>query len=350
MKRFHLATVLVGVSLVTLGCEGTIFPVGGVNSGSGGSSLPGTGGPSPGPGVDGAGSGGTTTDDGGTPAGTGGTVAPGTGGTGAPGTGGVGAGGSVAPATGIPCDVQTLLGNRCASCHGPTPLPSLPSLVTYEELTALSKSDPTKTYAVVALARMQSAQSPMPPVGAAPATATEIAALQAWIDAGYPMGSCGGSADGGTTADGGPGDGATAPDPFGASPTCTSNKSWSGGNNGSDKMNPGMACINCHTTSGGEGPNFALAGTLYPTAHEPDLCNGSNGAAGAQIVVTGADGIAVTMTPNAVGNFSYRGTVAKPYTAKVTERIMVTAQTSGDCNSCHTQTGVNSAPGRIITP
>ena len=60
------------------------------------------------------------------------------------------------------------------------------------------------------------------------------------------------------------------------------------------------------------------------------------------------------MTPNAVGNFSYRGTVAKPYTAKVTymgkERIMVTAQTSGDCNSCHTQTGVNSAPGRIITP
>jgi hypothetical protein len=43
-----------------------------------------------------------------------------------------------------------------------------------------------------------------------------------------------------------------------------------------------------------------------------------------------------------------------PYKAKVTymgrERAMVAAQTSGDCNSCHTQNGANSAPGRILLP
>jgi hypothetical protein len=46
--------------------------------------------------------------------------------------------------------------------------------------------------------------------------------------------------------------------------------------------------------------------------------------------------------------------VAKPFQAKITymgrERVMATAQTSGDCNSCHTQAGAMSAPGRIILP
>jgi hypothetical protein len=32
------------------------------------------------------------------------------------------------------------------------------------------------------------------------------------------------------------------------------------------------------------------------------------------------------------------------------ERAMVTMQTSGDCNSCHTQNGANAAPGRIVLP
>jgi hypothetical protein len=32
------------------------------------------------------------------------------------------------------------------------------------------------------------------------------------------------------------------------------------------------------------------------------------------------------------------------------ERIMATAQTSGDCNLCHTQSGTSAAPGRIILP
>jgi hypothetical protein len=46
--------------------------------------------------------------------------------------------------------------------------------------------------------------------------------------------------------------------------------------------------------------------------------------------------------------------VATPFRAKVVyqgrERVMNTAQTNGNCNSCHTQNGTGSAPGRIVIP
>ena len=118
-------------------------------------------------------------------------------------------------------------------------------------------------------------------------------------------------------------------------------------------MNPGKACITCHSM--GEGPTFAVAGTLYPTAHEPDLCNGSNGSTtGARIVITDKNGKMLTLTPNTVGNFSYQGSLATPFTASVTymgrERRMLTPQTNGDCNACHTTSGTMSAPGRIVLP
>jgi cytochrome c553 len=119
-------------------------------------------------------------------------------------------------------------------------------------------------------------------------------------------------------------------------------------------MEPGMACISCHNRGGGEAPRFAIAGTVYPTAHEPDLCNGANGSNGAQVVITGSDGKSITLTANGVGNFSSNAAVAMPYQAKITymgrERLMIAAQTSGDCNSCHTQTGATMAPGRLLLP
>jgi hypothetical protein len=99
---------------------------------------------------------------------------------------------------------------------------------------------------------------------------------------------------------------------------------------------------------------ISIAGTLYPTGHEPNLCNGVNGTTGARVVIVDAANRTVTLTPNAAGNFMYTGTISTPYHAKVTyqgrERIMPVAQTSGDCNSCHTQTGANGAPGRITLP
>ena len=146
--------------------------------------------------------------------------------------------------------------------------------------------------------------------------------------------------------------GGASNDPLLAKATCTSMTSWSGGNRGSDSMNPGMACISCH--SSGDGPRFAIAGTVYPTGHEPDRCNSSVGTQGAQIVIIGADGKMVTLTPNGVGNFSSNTAIKTPYQAKVTyqgrERLMIASQTSGDCNSCHTQNGANGAPGRITVP
>jgi hypothetical protein len=261
------------------------------------------------------------------------------------------AGGSGASAIGLPCDVQTFLGNRCQTCHGAIPAGGAPStLLTYQNLIAPSKSDPTQTEAAMAVSRMQNTTLPMPPRPGTPATAADVSVLQTWIAAGYPMGSCGG----GGTVDGGVADGgAPQGDPFAAAPVCTSKTLWTLGTRGSASMQPGVACINCHS-SGGEGPRFALAGTVYPTAHEPDQCNGASGVAGVAIVVTGADGKTVTLTPNAAGNFSSNATVATPYQAKVTymgrERLMVAAQTSGDCNSCHTQSGANAAPGRILLP
>jgi hypothetical protein len=152
---------------------------------------------------------------------------------------------------------------------------------------------------------------------------------------------------------GGPSRGGPIGDPFAAAPVCTSNTTWTLGTRGSASMQPRVACINCHS-SGGEGPRFAIAGTVYPTAHEPDQCDGASGSTGVAIVITGADGKTVTLTPNAAGNFSSSATVTTPYQAKVTymgrERLMVAAQTSGDCNSCHTQSGANAAPGRILLP
>ena len=126
-------------------------------------------------------------------------------------------------------------------------------------------------------------------------------------------------------------------------------------------MNPGLSCLTCHAGGGGgggededEAPFYALAGTVYPTAHEPNLCYGANGSNGAKIVITDAASRTITLTPNASGNFFYDGPITFPFHAKVTyqgrERIMVAAQSNGSCNSCHTQNGANGAPGRILLP
>jgi hypothetical protein len=121
-------------------------------------------------------------------------------------------------------------------------------------------------------------------------------------------------------------------------------------------MHPGVACINCHTSGGEEeGPRFVVAGTVYPTPHEPNDCNGIAANSGATVLVTDATGVEHRLTPNAAGNFFLEGAAFPlPYTAKVInagrERVMVEAQDDGDCNACHTEGGANRAPGRIFLP
>jgi len=353
MKKLIPPLLLMFTSL--FGCIGQIDVTG--ESGSGGYSTVGSG---TGGGVDQTGTAGAIGQSG-----TGGVVGQaGTGGrAGQPGSGGrTGAGTGGAPVTqsdGLPCDVRTLMMNRCWSCHGTVPSGGAPmSLVTYADLTAPGRSNPAMTAAQLSLSRMQNTAAPMPPAPAARATTAEIATMQSWSNMGFPMGSCGatdGGTDSGTKPDSGTDSGTkpdsgTVGDPLNASPICTSNKMWSGGNSGSSSMNPGLACINCHSSNGA--PRFTISGTVYPTGHEPDRCNGFSGAA--QIVITGADGKSTTLTPNTAGNFYSTATIAKPFQAKVVyqgrERAMGGAQTSGDCNSCHTQSGTMSAPGRIVLP
>jgi mono/diheme cytochrome c family protein len=234
---------------------------------------------------------------------------------------------------GLPCDVDALLGTYCRACHGARPSGGAPmSLVTYADLLAPAKSNPSTRVVDLCLTRIHDTALPMPPSPPAP-SASEVMALSNWIAAGTPMGSCGSS----------------AADPLSAAPTCTSATQWTGGNDGSSRMNPGQACISCHAS--GEGPRFAIAGTVYPTGHEPDLCNGTGAA---QVIITDANGNTLTLTPNSAGNFSSRASLALPYHAQVVAngktRAMSAAQSSGDCNSCHTQNGANGAPGRITLP
>jgi len=143
---------------------------------------------------------------------------------------------------------------------------------------------------------------------------------RAQVDAGAP-------ADGGSTAG-----------------VCTSKVMYSGGNGAT--MRPGNDCKTCHS--------FSIAGTVYPTSHEPDNCNGVNGNTGVRVVITGANGQALTLTPSAAGNFYSNTAVSSPFTVKITKgaatRAMATPQTVGACNSCHTQAGDMNAPGRIMSP
>ncbi|HUM13099.1 MAG TPA: hypothetical protein VLT82_19275 [Myxococcaceae bacterium] len=117
-------------------------------------------------------------------------------------------------------------------------------------------------------------------------------------------------------------------------------------------MEPGHACITCHSQQGG--PSLTVAGTVFPTGHEPDDCN-ARAAGGAVVTVTDANGVTATFTASSVsGNFHGSTQLTFPITARVTfngkTRSMGTAVSTGDCNSCHTQTGVSQAPGRITLP
>jgi hypothetical protein len=170
--------------------------------------------------------------------------------------------------------------------------------------------------------------------------------------------------DGGATpADSGaPGNDATPIDDdagpeFNVPPKCTSNTFWTSGDTGSANMHPGLACRKCHLLGGSASKKtFDIGGTLYPTAHEPDDCNGIGNAT---VVITDANGATHNLSVNGVGNFYNEdlfgiAQIPKPYKAKVVvggkERAMITPQTDGDCNNCHTQNGTQSAPGRIIAP
>ncbi|HXK16599.1 MAG TPA: hypothetical protein VNG33_02250 [Polyangiaceae bacterium] len=260
-------------------------------------------------------------------------------GTSAAGTTSTGTAGATTASSEFPCDVQQLLATKCQLCHKLSP-PG--TLLTSADFRRTSTADPSKTVGQLAIERLQATDTTrMPPAPLEAATPAEISALTNWVQGGAMAGSCDQAV-------------AMAPDPYATPVVCSSMKNWTGGNRESPLMRPGGACISCHA-KGGEGPLFSLAGTVYPSAHEPDDCNGVATAAGAQVVITEANGTAHTLSVNAAGNFYLETTgFAYPYQAKVVyqgrERVMVAAQKSGDCNDCHTEAGTHNAPGRIFLP
>ena len=111
-------------------------------------------------------------------------------------------------------------------------------------------------------------------------------------------------------------------------------------------MHPGMACNACHQQLGG--PALRIAGTVYPTLREPDDCQGSGPPPPLEIVITDSRNKEFRVPVNGSGNFQSLDKVKPPYRAEVVGggkvRKMSGTVTSGDCNSCHTLNGKNSAP------
>lgn len=54
-----------------------------------------------------------------------------------------------------------------------------------------------------------------------------------------------------------------------------------------------------------DGPDFTVGGTLYPTMHELDDCNGVDGATGTEVLIIDATG-AVTTLPVLLDEFQIR--------------------------------------------
>ena len=245
--------------------------------------------------------------------------------------------GSGSAAAGLPCEVQAVLESHCTSCHGRPLAGGAPmALETYADLLRTKNGTP---YATLALQRVQSGTMPPAPAGALPAS--DVATFQTWVNAGTPQGDCGGG-----------GGGTTDPSPFDAPAQCTTNTFYTGGEGG--QMEPGRACIGCHgqLRSHGTPPPLSAGGTVYMTGHEPDRCNGAPG--GATVEITDANNATVAIPIDGAGNFYTQTLLAFPIHARVVTptgtRAMGGAVPVGDCNSCHTQSGANGAPGRIALP
>lgn len=264
--------------------------------------------------------------------------------------GGVGTSTTV-PGSDLSCELATFFAQRCQECHGAKPVQGATiSLLGRADLVAPLPEDSSRTVADEVLARMKDDSAPMPPSPKPRASSAEIALVQDWISAGKPVQSCG-AADV-------PPPPPPADDPFATSTVCTSKTTWSKGDQGSDDMHPGRACLSCHKFPDKaffKAP-FDIAGTIYPSGHEPDDCYG---AAGVTVVITDANGKEYRIDTNSAGNFFHSSTyglqpIAMPYRAKIVrgtvERVMKDAQSNGDCNHCHTEKGTEKAPGRIMAP
>jgi hypothetical protein len=132
---------------------------------------------------------------------------------------------------------------------------------------------------------------------------------------------------------------------------CVSDMYWMSGNMGSQFMHPGRDCLACHQNFN-EVPGLVLAGTVYENLHEVDECDGVEGVT---VTITDFNGVVFQTTTNAAGNFGlFEPSLVPPYTARLDwqgrTRMMAAEQTPTSCNSCHSLSGAEQAPGRILAP
>jgi mono/diheme cytochrome c family protein len=258
-------------------------------------------------------------------------------------------------ASGLPCEIDAFLAARCRGCHVPGGAGPMP-LVTHDDLVAASFVDPSLRVVDRVVARIQNEASPMPPAPGTPASADEIAMIEAWIADGTPQGAC--DAGGGDSTGGDDGE-----DPFDVEPKCSSGSFWDDDDDESPLMHPGAACITCHDAERADDPDdddipdLLVGGTVYPTAHEPTDCNGESGVT--VVLESMATGTRVEITTNSAGNAELHRSQAPagldaPFLVKLVrgdvERVMPIPAPSGNCNSCHTQDGTMGAPGRVVAP
>ncbi len=98
-----------------------------------------------------------------------------------------GGGASGATASGLPCDVDAVLAKNCQSCHGASPTAGASSsLVTWNDLNAPSKSDPSRKEYELIGARTHDDKRPMPPPPNMRLSATDQATLDGFIAASAP--------------------------------------------------------------------------------------------------------------------------------------------------------------------
>ncbi len=255
-------------------------------------------------------------------------------------------GGPTGGGGGLPCDVADVLAKNCQSCHRSPPVGGAPMpLLSYADLTAESAISPGQKVYDRVLARMKDAARPMPIGGMLPPDQIKI--IEDWIAGGALEGTCGGGGDGGTLP---------------IEVVCTSGRHWDDPDDGSPQMNPGRACITCHSQQDDEDAlDFWIGGTVFPTQFEEDACYGADGDgqhAGATVVVSDEQGNELTaLAVNGSGNFMLRKNqfnLQFPIKVKVVydgrERKMNMSPPHGNCNECHTETGANGAPGRIFLP
>ncbi len=118
---------------------------------------------------------------------------------------------------------------------------------------------------------------------------------------------------------------------------CSTNSAWLNGDEESPLMHPGGNCIECHSRKG-EGPIYAIAGTVQGAATDNIDCNGI---AGVTVSLLGSNGKTLDLTSNAAGNFFSSSTsgLTAPYRVTLTKGektvSMSASQTDFNCASCH---------------